>query len=115
MWKSCIYFISLQSIQLLQVDIKNIFIFVVKSKSVDATLANILEGNVPYTPLTSEEIQAEKRKQLEKRRESANQQVSRGQEFTFFKLPMLFFSVFVELLSETEQHKSSMKYFRALV
>jgi len=52
---------------------------ILKSKSVDATLANILEGNVPYTPLTSEEIQTEKGKQLEKRSASVDRQVNPAQ------------------------------------
>ena len=54
--------------------IKWIF-FSVKSKSVDVTLANILEGQVSYTALTSEEIEMEKRKQIEKKAETGKQLV----------------------------------------
>ena len=46
-----------------------------KSKSVDATLANILEGKVKYTLLTSEEVEKEKRKEKEMKVEAEKPQV----------------------------------------
>ena len=51
------------------------FLLLVKSKSVDGTLANILEGKVSYTALTPEEIEIEKGTQKEKKVETGQRKV----------------------------------------